>query len=234
MSSLIELQNVSKIYQTSDTALKALDDVSLQVQEHDLMAIIGASGSGKSTMMNIIGLLDRPTTGKLLLNGDDIASFNDNKLAEIRNITIGFVFQMFFLLPRLTAEQNVALPLLYRGVNLIDARKKAYEMLDKVGVARLAHKHPNQMSGGEQQRVAITRALVGDPDILLADEPTGALDSTTGQDILNLFIRLNEEEKRTVIVITHDPNISWQCKRIVTISDGKIINDMQQKQGKNP
>ena len=222
MSSLIQLNNITKIYQTDETALKALDNVSLTIEKQDFLAIVGASGSGKSTMMNIIGLLDRPTEGEFLLNGKNVASFEDNALAALRNRTIGFVFQSFFLLPRLTAEQNVALPLLYRGMSATEAQKQAKATFENVGIEHLSRKKPNQMSGGEQQRVAISRALVGDPDIILADEPTGALDSKTGQELLDLFVRLNRDDKRTVIIITHDQNISKQCQRVVTLKDGQL------------
>lgn len=223
MPFLIKLNNITKIYQTSETSLKALDNVSLTIEPQELLAIVGASGSGKSTMMNIIGLLDRPTEGEFILNNKNVASLPDNALATLRNRTIGFVFQSFFLLPRLNAEQNVALPLLYRGISTIDAQKQANATLEKVGIAHLAHKKPNQMSGGEQQRVAIARALVGDPDIILADEPTGSLDSKTGQEIIDLFKRLNRDDKRTVIIITHDQDISKQCKRVITLKDGHIL-----------
>jgi putative ABC transport system ATP-binding protein len=225
LSSLIELRGVSKTYHTGEIAIEALRNVDLTINKQELVAIVGASGSGKSTMMNILGLLDRPTTGEFLLNGENVAAFNDNVLAETRNRAIGFVFQSFFLLPRLTAEQNVELPLFYRGVAQAEAKERANAMLAKVEIGHLARNRPRQMSGGEQQRVAIARALVGEPDIILADEPTGALDSRTGQEIINLFIHLNQVEKRTVIIITHDSNVSRQCRRVVTIRDGKIITD---------
>jgi putative ABC transport system ATP-binding protein len=225
LSSLIELKNVGKIYQTGEIAIPALSDINLSIKEQELVAIIGASGSGKSTLMNIVGLLDRPTTGEFLLNGEKVMDFNDDELAEVRNRKIGFVFQSFFLLPRLTAEQNVELPLFYRGVGVGEAKERVTEILAKLEIGHLARSRPRQMSGGEQQRVAIARALVGKPDIILADEPTGSLDSKTGQEILNLFIHLNQIEKCTVIVITHDFNISRQCRRVVSIKDGKIISD---------
>lgn len=223
--SLIKLNNVSKIYQTSEVAVAALREVNLTINKQESVAIIGASGSGKSTMMNIIGLLDRPSSGEFLLNGKNVTTLSDNELADTRNRSIGFVFQSFFLLPRLTAEQNVALPLLYRGLSFLEAKNKAVSMLSKLEIGHLAHNRPRQMSGGEQQRVAIARALVGEPDIILADEPTGALDSRTGQEILNLFIHLNQVEKRTLIIITHDLNVSKQCRRIVRIKDGAIEED---------
>jgi putative ABC transport system ATP-binding protein len=225
LSSLIELNHVDKIYQTGEIAIVALKDINLTINEQELVAIIGASGSGKSTMMNIIGLLDHPTNGEFLLNGRKPADYSDNELARIRNQKIGFVFQSFFLLPRLTAEQNVALPLYYRGISPIETKKCANMMLEKFEIGHLARNYPRQMSGGEQQRVAIARALVGEPDIILADEPTGALDSKTGQEIINLFIHLNRVEKRTIIIITHDSNVSRKCRRIINIKDGSVIND---------
>lgn len=190
-----------------------------------MIAIIGPSGSGKSTTMNILGLLDRPTSGIFLFNGHDTAKFNDNQLAEFRNQRVGFVFQSFFLLPRLNAQQNVALPLLYRDINLKEANQKASVMLEKVHIGHLYRNKPFEMSGGEQQRVAIARALVGEPDIILADEPTGALDSQTSQEIMNIIIDLNKKEGKTIIIITHDSNIAKQCRRIISLQDGKIIGD---------
>jgi len=225
LSSLIKLKQITKIYQTSDTVLRALDGIDLTIEKQELLAVVGASGSGKSTLMNIIGLLDQPTEGIYTLDGQDVAEFNDNTAAEIRNKKIGFVFQLFYLLPRLTAAQNIALPLLYRGIHPSEAKETIYNTLEKVGIAALVHKRPNQMSGGEQQRVAIARALVGSPDIILADEPTGALDSKTSQEILDLFLDLNKNDNKTIIVITHDPTVSEQCKRVVTLKDGKIIED---------
>lgn len=225
MSSLIKLEQITKVYQTSDTVLKALDGIDLVIEKQELLAVVGASGSGKSTLMNIIGLLDQPTEGIYALDGQDVTEFDDNKAAEIRNKKIGFVFQLFYLLPRLTTAQNIALPLLYRGIAPHEAKKTIYDTLEKVGIAALAHKHPPQMSGGEQQRVAIARALVGSPEIILADEPTGALDSKTSQEIINLFLDLNKNDNKTIIIITHDPTVSEQCKRVVTLKDGKIIGD---------
>lgn len=225
MSPLIKLNNVTKIYQTGETALRALNDVSLSISEHEFVAIMGGSGSGKSTMMNILGLLDHPTSGSYFLSEKEVTSLNDDERAYIRNRKIGFIFQLFFLLPRLNAEQNVMLPLLYRGIAKKEAQEYALAMLEKVHIAHLHHHKPNQMSGGEQQRVAIARALVGDPSIILADEPTGALDSKTSQDLMKLFFSLYEKEKKTIAIVTHDPKVAKQCKRIITIEDGKIIGD---------
>ena len=224
LSYLIELKNLSKIYRIGDCDVCVLHDINLQIAYEEMIAIVGASGSGKSTMMNIIGLLDKQTRGEYYLKGKKIASYAEDELAETRNKTIGFVFQSFFLLPRLNAVQNVAMPLLYRGVALMIAHKLAEKMLTKLGIDYLYNHKPSQMSGGEQQRVAIARALIGNPDILLADEPTGSLDSKTGKEIMDLFISLNEIEKKTVIMITHDVNISRQCKRVVSIKDGRLVS----------
>lgn len=223
--SLIELKNINKIYQTGTIALRALKDVSLVIDSLEMVAIVGVSGSGKSTMMNIIGLLDLPTSGKFLLNGKQVSLIAEDELAEIRNKTIGFVFQSFFLLPRLKALQNVVLPLLYRGYNFKKALKTAENIMAKLGISHLCDNKPNQMSGGEQQRVAIARALIGNPEIILADEPTGSLDTKTGREIMSLFAKLHEIDHKTVIIITHDQSISEQCGRIITLQDGRIIND---------
>jgi putative ABC transport system ATP-binding protein len=186
---------------------------------------MGESGSGKSTLMNILGLLDRPTSGSYLLEEIDTNNLSGNERADVRNKKVGFIFQSFFLLPRLTAEQNIALPLLYRNVSLPDAIKKARAMLEKINLSPLSRKTPAQMSGGQQQRIAIARALVGDPAIILADEPTGALDSETSKEIVALFVKLNQEEKRTIIIITHDPSVGAQCNRLLIMKDGKFLLD---------
>lgn len=225
MLSLIRFNNVTKIYQTGETALRALNSVDLSIKKNELVGIVGVSGSGKSTMMNIIGLLDTPTSGTFTFSGKDVSSFNENQLAEIRNKKIGFVFQSFFLLARLNAIQNVTMPLLYRGISSNIAKKQASQMLEKLKIGHLGTHKPNQMSGGEQQRVAISRALIGEPDIILADEPTGSLDSKTGHEIIDLFIKLNKDEGKTIIIVTHDLNVAKQCKRIITLKDGQIITD---------
>jgi putative ABC transport system ATP-binding protein len=228
--SLIKLNNLTKVYQTGDIEkVTALKNINLTLQPQELVAIIGESGSGKSTMMNIVGLLDRPSEGSYLLDDKEVAYMSDNELAEIRNKQIGFVFQSFFLLPRLNAVQNVALPLLYRNIPPHKARDIAHKMLEHVRIDHLSQHKPNQLSGGEQQRVAIARALIGDPAIILADEPTGALDSKTGQEIMNLFIELHDKHKKTVIVVTHNHTISEQCKRIITLQDGIVISDQANK-----
>lgn len=221
MSSLIKFEQVTKVYRLGENELRALNGMDLNISRGELTAIMGVSGSGKSTLMNIIGFLDQCTTGRYYFDGSDVSRLPEQDLARIRNRQIGFVFQSFFLLPRSTALENVMLPLFYRGTPQDEARERAMKMLEKVNVASLADHKPNQLSGGQQQRVAIARALVGDPQVILADEPTGALDSQTGNEVMELFLRLNREEGRTILIITHDSDISCRCNRIVTIKDGK-------------
>ena len=193
-----------------------------ELQRGEMTAIVGVSGSGKSTLMNIIGFLDRCTTGQYFFAGQNVSRLPEHALATIRNQKIGFVFQSFFLLPRATVLQNVMLPLFYRDMPGAAAKQNAMHMLDKVSVAHLAHHRPNQLSGGQQQRVAIARALVSDPDVILADEPTGALDSQTSDAVMKLLEFLHEKEGRTILIITHDKAISRRCQRVVTIKDGRI------------
>lgn len=206
---------------TSQTVLKG---VSVQVDDGEMVAIMGASGSGKSTLMNIIGLLDQPDSGEYYLQGSLVSSLTDDERAHFRNRAIGFVFQSFFLLPRMNAIQNVMLPLQYRDMSPAAREKRAEILLSKVGMATLMDHRPNQLSGGQQQRVAIARALVGEPHILLADEPTGALDTKTSQEIMDLFIHLNKEEKTTVVIVTHDPGVAKQCQRTIHIVDGNVVS----------
>jgi putative ABC transport system ATP-binding protein len=220
---LVQLENVTKLYNLGGNTIPALNSVNFTLDKGEMTAIVGVSGSGKSTLMNIIGFLDHCTSGRYLFGGTDVSCLNEEELAAIRNKKIGFVFQSFFLLARSNALQNVMLPLFYRGTPREEAQRKAMNMLEKVGVAHLAHHRPNQLSGGQQQRVAIARALVGDPEVILADEPTGALDSQTGNEVMALFTRLNENEGRTIMIITHDKEISRRCRRTVTIKDGKIL-----------
>lgn len=222
LSSLIKLEKVNKLYQLGDQFFQALNNVNLELKQSELLAIVGMSGSGKSTLMNILGFLDQCTSGNYFFEGQDTSQLTNNELASIRNRKIGFVFQSFFLLARSTVLQNVMLPLFYRGTETALAKEKAMLLLEKMGVGHLANHRPNQLSGGQQQRVAIARALVGDPVVILADEPTGALDSQTGKDVMNLFKNLNGQEGRTIVMITHDQQISRQCQRTVTIKDGKI------------
>lgn len=219
--SLIEIRNVVKRYTIGDSTIFALKNISLHIQSGDLVAIVGASGSGKSTLMNILGLLDSPDQGQFLLNGQDVAEHNDEQRAALRNTSIGFVFQQFNLLPRFTALQNVALPLIYRGLDKENIEIQAQEALNHVGMSQYGAHKPTQLSGGQQQRVAIARALVGTPKLILADEPTGALDSQTGHDIMALFLSLNQEG-RTVVIITHDDKVASLCKRRIHLADGEI------------
>ncbi len=207
-----------------ESTLPVLKSINFSINTGELVSIMGASGSGKSTLMNIIGLLDHYDSGLYYLKGKEIHLYKDDDLAKIRNKTMGFVFQSFFLLPRLTALQNVSLPLLYRGIHEKESKERCYELLEKVGVADFAKHHPSELSGGQQQRVAIARALIGNPTVVLADEPTGALDSKVGQEIMDLFISLNEEEQVTIVLITHDINNAKQCNRIVHMKDGLIVD----------
>jgi putative ABC transport system ATP-binding protein len=224
--SLIEIRDITKVYRMGgDIEVHALRGVSLQVDTGELLSIMGPSGSGKSTMMNVLGCLDQPTSGEYYLDGVDVKRLNDNALAEIRNRKIGFVFQTFNLLPRTTALQNVELPLVYRGVNGRERRQRVTEALEMVGLADRIHHRPNELSGGEQQRVAIARALATQPDIILADEPTGNLDSRAGAEIMVIFQRLNREMGITVAFVTHDPDIAAHTRRIVQLLDGKIVAD---------
>jgi len=219
---VLQLRDVGKSYTIGPTELTILRDVSLDVGTGELLAIIGPSGSGKSTLMNIIGLLDKPTTGTYLLDGKPIAYEDDRFVSRLRNQKIGFVFQSYHLLPRLTALENVGLPLVYRGLKTRAIEEQSMVFLEKVQMAERARHKPSELSGGQQQRVAIARAMVGQPALILADEPTGALDSRVGAEIMSLFKRLNGEEGITVVVITHDPGIAAQCRRVVEIRDGTL------------
>ena len=221
-SPLLHLIDVRKSYVTGPITTDILQGVSLNLNQGDLLSIMGPSGCGKSTLMNIIGLLDRPTDGSCFLNGREILAMSDDELSAIRNASIGFVFQSFHLLPRLTAWENTALPLVYRGLSAPVIRRRALEMLEKVGMKDRANHRPKELSGGQQQRVAIARALAGEPEIVLADEPTGALDADTGRDIMRLFVDLNTAEKVTIVVITHDREVARQCRRRTRILDGVL------------
>jgi putative ABC transport system ATP-binding protein len=223
--SLIKIEDLAKTYQMGDVQVHALCGVSLQITGGESVAIMGPSGSGKSTLMNIIGCLDQPTSGRYWLDGIEVGRVNDNRLAEIRNRKIGFVFQTFNLLPRTTAFQNVTLPLIYAGVSARDRRARAKAALEAVGLGdRLDHR-PNELSGGQQQRVAIARALVAEPTIILADEPTGNLDTRSGKEIMTIFHQLNEERGITVVFVTHDPGIAQETRRIIRIRDGLVESD---------
>jgi putative ABC transport system ATP-binding protein len=224
MSAVVEIQNVSKYFGEGQSVVKALDNISLTIEENEFVAIIGPSGSGKSTMMNLIGCLDKPTSGVVKIAGQDLNELNDFKLTQLRNYAIGFVFQQFFLLPKTTAVNNVATPLLYRGISTREAKEKSLQMLAKLGLADRSDHEPTQLSGGQQQRVAIARALVTDPTIILADEPTGALDSASGDQVLKLLEALHKEGK-TIIVITHEAEVANRAQRRITLRDGKVVSD---------
>ena len=221
---LIELKNIYKIYHIGDEEVRASDGVSLSINRGEFVAIVGKSGSGKSTLMNIIGALDLPTEGEYILGGEDVSEMSDDQLAQIRNKMIGFIFQQYNLLPKLNLLENVELPLLYAGVPVQERKERALKSLAKVGLEEKWKNLPNQLSGGQQQRVSIARALAGDPSLILADEPTGALDSRTSREVLNFLRQLNEEGN-TIVMITHDNSIALEAKRVVRIKDGKINFD---------
>jgi putative ABC transport system ATP-binding protein len=222
---MITIEHLSKVYQLGDMVVNALDDVSLRIDPGEMLAIMGPSGSGKSTLMAILGCLDVPTSGTYRLDNQEVEALNDNQLAQIRSRKIGFIFQQFNLLSRTSALENVMLPLLYDGMRGRARTEKAKAALEKVGLSDRMHHHPNQLSGGEQQRVAIARALVNEPSILLADEPTGNLDSKTGAEVIDLFQRLHQETGQTVFLVTHDPFIARHTQRIIRLVDGKIVGD---------
>lgn len=224
MAEVIRLVDIVKSYIMGDSVVHALDHVNVQIGEGEFTSIMGPSGSGKSTMMNILGCLDRPTSGHYFLRGRDIAGYNDDELAHTRNAEIGFVFQNFNLLPKLTAQVNVALPLVYAGINEEERMVRAARALESVGLGnRLDHK-PNEMSGGQRQRVAIARALVNNPAIIMADEPTGNLDTKSSYEIMDIFKAMNDHPK-TIVMVTHEPDIAQQTKRILVMRDGKLVSD---------
>ncbi len=228
METLVEVQDMCKIYNPGENEVRALDHVSLKIQKGEFVAIIGQSGSGKSTLMNMLGCLDVPTSGRYFLNGKDVSNMTDDELSDIRNMEIGFIFQGFNLIQNLTAQENVELPLIYRGVGKKERAALAVESLDMVGLShRMDHK-PSEMSGGQQQRVAIARAIAAKPPVILADEPTGNLDSRSTQEIMNVLKDLHKSG-RTVILITHDDEIAAQVKRVVRIKDGRIEADFMNK-----
>jgi putative ABC transport system ATP-binding protein len=221
---MIRLQGIAKEYRMGDQTVHALQGVDLQIERNEMVAFIGASGSGKSTMMNIVGCLDQPSSGQYWLNGREVATMSGDDLARVRNQEIGFIVQSFHLLPRASALDNVAQPLIYRGVPLRERLALAAQALQRVGLGERMHHRPNELSGGQRQRVAIARALVGKPSILLADEPTGNLDSATSVDIMNLIRELHEGGQ-TVVIVTHEPEIAEQCQRVVRLRDGRVMSD---------
>ncbi|HPT66298.1 MAG TPA: ABC transporter ATP-binding protein [Candidatus Woesebacteria bacterium] len=220
---ILELKNITKTYLTGTNCFTALDNVSLKIHQGEFVSITGPSGSGKSTLMHIVGLLDNPTSGEILLNGKDISKFKEHQLAQIRNVTLGFVFQQFNLLAKTSALENVLLPLLYSDVPKHQRQEMGIKMLTKVGLLDKIKNTPAQLSGGQQQRVAIARALINNPQIILADEPTGNLDSKSGSEIMNFFHQLNQKEGRTIVFVTHDMDLAKQAKRTIIIKDGKIL-----------
>ena len=222
---IIELRNLTKTYYIGETHVDALQGVSYTIEKGDFLAVMGSSGSGKSTLMNILGCLDKPTSGEYFLDGEEVSKFDKNKLASIRNKKIGFVFQSFNLLARTTALENAELPLLYSSTNGKDMTERALASLAAVGLKDRAHHKTNQLSGGEQQRVAIARALLNNPALILADEPTGNLDSKTSADIMNIFKTLNEEKGMTMIMVTHEPDIAAWAKKRIYLKDGLIVRE---------
>ena len=231
MKQLISLKNICRSYRNGEQKLQVLKNINLEISEGEFVAIMGPSGSGKSTLMNTIGMLDTPTSGEYYLEGQEVARLGEKQLAQVRNQQIGFVFQQFFLLSKMDAVQNVELPLIYAGVPVAQRRKLAEEYLSKVELTDRIHHLPSELSGGQKQRVAIARALVNNPSIILADEPTGALDTKTGSQIMELLVELNEEGK-TIIMVTHEPEIAAYAKRQIVIRDGVISSDSARLEGK--
>lgn len=225
---MIKLEDITKVYKMGDSEVHALNGVSLHIKPHEFVAIIGPSGSGKSTLMNMIGCLDVPTSGKYWIDGVEGSKMNDNQLADLRNQKLGFIFQQYNLLTKLSALENVELPLIYRGISASKREKMAKEALERVGLGDKIHHKPTELSGGQQQRVSIARALCSHPSLILADEPTGALDSKSGIEIMQMLHELHDEGN-TIIIITHDLNIAKQAERIVTIRDGIIVSDLDNR-----
>ncbi len=222
---IIKMENVSKLYKSGQIQVEALKDLSFLIKEKEFVSIMGPSGSGKSTLLNVIGCLDHATSGTYELSGNLVNKLSDSKMSEVRNMFIGFVFQNFHLLPRMNAIKNVEIPLIYRGMNAKKRRELSENALEQVGLKDRMHHLPSQMSGGQQQRVAIARALVGNPSIILADEPTGALDTKTGSLIMELFIELNQKKSMTIVQVTHEEEIAKYGSRIIRLVDGEIVSD---------
>ena len=225
MTAVLNVRNLSKAYELGEQRVVALDSVALRIEPGEFVAVMGPSGSGKSTFMHIAGLLDGPTSGSYEFEGEDVSQLSADARADIRSRRLGFVFQSYNLLPRTTALENVELPMIYAGVPEAERRRAAHETMRTVGVDHLAEHHPNQMSGGQQQRIAIARSLVNNPGLLLADEPTGALDTKTSQDVMELFARLNDERGITILLVTHEPDVAAYAKRVVTFRDGRVVSD---------
>jgi putative ABC transport system ATP-binding protein len=223
MGNVIELKDICKDYGTGESKVKAVCDVNLKIRKSEIIAIMGPSGSGKSTLLDILGCLDRPTRGKVFIDGVDVSKLNDNELAKIRSEKIGFIFQFFYLIPALTALKNVELPMTFVKSSVKNREAKARELIKTVGLENRMYHRPSQLSGGESQRIAIARALANDPQIILADEPTGNLDSKSGKEIMDILTKLNKERGVTLIIVTHDSNIAKHAKRIINLKDGMII-----------
>ena len=231
MTAMITIEGMTKVYKMGDIEVHALRGVDVKINKGEFVAIMGPSGSGKSTLMNMIGCLDTPTAGRYALDGIEVASLNDNQLSSVRARKLGFVFQQYMLLPRQTALANVEMPMVYRGIPAADRKQRAALALEIVGMGNRMDHRPNELSGGQQQRVAIARALAGSPAVILADEPTGALDSKTSEEIMHMLMQLNREQQLTIIIVTHEADVAAYADRILTIRDGIIIDDRRNQRG---